>query len=146
MERSKVIFGNPIAAKDYTKACRQKAKYQKKFGDDSGTEYYFAAAENPVLAPIGVKNLVLTDKPGLKLPDNALIVGNIRMGYGHYRISMAIASAAHALGFEPPPERPVLPRLPAEPEDRPVQQAGVGAHQLRGLPQADLQRRRPEER
>ena len=101
MERSKVIFVNAIAEKDYQKACRGKAKYQKKFGDDSGTEYYFAAAENPVLAPIGVKNLVLTDKPGLKLPDNALIVGNIRMGYGHYRISMAIASAAHALGYAP---------------------------------------------
>ena len=93
MERSKVIFGNTIAEKDYQKACRGKAKYQKKFGDDSGTEYYFAAAENPVLAPIGVKNLVLTDKPGLKLPDNALIVGNIRMGYGHYRISMPWASS-----------------------------------------------------
>ena len=38
MERSKRIFGNPIAEKDYRKACRQKAKYRKKFGDDSGTD------------------------------------------------------------------------------------------------------------
>ena len=71
MERSKVIFGNAIAEKDYQKACRGKAKYQKKFGDDSGTDYYFATKENPVLAPIGVKNLVLTDQPGLELPENA---------------------------------------------------------------------------
>ena len=101
MERSKFIFGNEIAEKDYRKACRQKAKFRKKYGDDSAHEYYFKAVDNPVLAPLGVRTLVLTDEPGLKLPDNAVIVGNIRMGYGHYRISMAIASAAHALGYEP---------------------------------------------
>ena len=101
MERSKVIFGNTIADRDYRKACRQKEKFIKKYGDDSGREYYFKAVENPVLAPLGVKTLVLTDQPGLALPDNAVIVGNIRMGYGHYRISMAIASAAHALGYAP---------------------------------------------
>jgi len=101
MERSKIIFGNKIADSDYRKACRQKEKFLKKYGDDSGYEYYFKAVENPVLAPLGVKTLVLTDEPGLQLPDNAVIVGNIRMGYGHYRISMAIASAAHALGYEP---------------------------------------------
>ncbi len=101
MERSKTIFGNAIADRDYQKACRQEEKYRKKFGDDSGNDYYFAIAENAVLAPIGVKNLVLTDRPGLELPENAVIIGNIRMGYGHYRISMAIASAAHALGYTP---------------------------------------------
>ncbi len=101
MDRAKLIFGNPVSEKDYRKACRQKEKFRKRFGDDSGTEYYFAAADNAVLAPIGVKNLVLTDRPGLVLPDNAVLVGNIRMGYGHYRISMAIASAAHAMGYAP---------------------------------------------
>ena len=101
MDRAKLIFGNAVSDRDYQKACRQKEKFRKKFGDDSGTEYHFAAADNAVLAPIGVKNLVLTDKPGLVLPDNAVIVGNIRMGYGHYRISMAIASAAHAMGYAP---------------------------------------------
>ena len=67
MDRAKVIFGNPVSDRDYQKACRQKEKFRKKFGDDSGTDYYFAAEDNAVLAPIGVKNLVLTDKPGLKL-------------------------------------------------------------------------------
>lgn len=33
--------------------------------------------------------------------ENGIIVGNIRMGFGHYRISMAIASAANALGCKP---------------------------------------------
>ena len=101
MDRAKIIFGNEIAAGAYRKACRQKEKFLKKYGDDSGKDYYFKAVDNPVLAPLGVKTLTLTDEPGLQLPDNAVIVGNIRMGYGHYRISMAIASAAHALGYEP---------------------------------------------
>ena len=101
MDRAKIIFGNEIAAGAYRKACRQKEKFLKKYGDDSGKNYYFKAVDNPVLAPLGVKTLTLTDEPGLQLPDNAVIVGNIRMGYGHYRISMAIASAAHALGYEP---------------------------------------------
>ena len=65
MDRAKLIFGNAVSDRDYQKACRQKEKFRKKFGDDSGTEYHFAAADNAVLAPIGVKNLVLTDKPGL---------------------------------------------------------------------------------
>jgi len=30
-----------------------------------------------------------------------VVVGNIRMGFGHYRISMAMASAAHAMGYTP---------------------------------------------
>ena len=101
MDRAKIIFGNEIAAGAYRKACRQKEKFLKKYGDDSGKNYYFKTADNPVLAPLGVKTLTLTDEPGLQLPDNAVIVGNIRMGYGHYRISMAIASAARALGYEP---------------------------------------------
>lgn len=33
--------------------------------------------------------------------EKGIIVGNIRMGFGHYRISMAIASAANAMGYVP---------------------------------------------
>ena len=102
MERSKVIFGNEIAEKDYQKAVKSREKFLKKYGDDSAKEYKFRAEQNPVIGgPLGVRNLVLTDGKGIEFPENALIVGNIRMGYGHYRISMAIASAANALGYVP---------------------------------------------
>ena len=30
-----------------------------------------------------------------------IVIGNIRMGFGHYRIAMAMASAAHAMGYTP---------------------------------------------
>ena len=101
MERSKVIFGNEIAPKDYKKALKGMEKFRRKFGDDSGVEYRFVTRDNPVLSPLGVKDLVLTDGAGDVPEEKSLIVGNIRMGYGHYRISIAIASAAHALGYTP---------------------------------------------
>ena len=101
MDCSKIIFGNEIADRVYRKACRQKEKNREKLGDDSGTEYYFAARPNAVLSDLGVQNLELTEAPGEELPEKAVIVGNIRMGYGHYRISIAIASAARALGYTP---------------------------------------------
>ncbi len=101
MDRSKVIFGNEISDKAYQKACRQKEKNRAKLGDDSQTEYYFAPRPNGVLSDLGVQDLVLTDAPGEALPEKSVIVGNIRMGYGHYRISIAIASAAHSMGYTP---------------------------------------------
>ena len=100
MDKSSVIFGNQMDAKTIKKASKTKAKFIKKFGDDSNVRYHLKPVPVPCLSEIGVQNLEQSDKP-LTLPDNALIVGNIRMGFGHYRISIAMASAAKALGYEP---------------------------------------------
>lgn len=94
------IFGNQMDAKTIQKACKTKAKFIKKFGDDSNVTYHLKPVPVPCLSEMGVQNLVHSDEP-LKLPDNAVIVGNIRMGFGHYRISIAMASCAKALGYEP---------------------------------------------
>ncbi|MBQ9322590.1 MAG: hypothetical protein IJ239_09650, partial [Eubacterium sp.] len=49
-----------------------------------------------------VNNESETEQKALQFDrEKGIIVGNIRMGFGHYRISMAIASAAHALGYTP---------------------------------------------
>lgn len=102
MEKSKEIFGNPVPEKIYKKACKNKAKFQKKFGNEDETIYHLKATPNETLKDLGVMELTLADddKP-LKLADNAVVVGNIRMGFGHYRISIAMASAAKALGYTP---------------------------------------------
>ena len=100
LDRSSVIFGNQIDKKTIKKATKSKNKYVKKFGDDSKKEYHLGLEEIPSLDFIGAKNLVLSDKP-LKLPNNPVVVGNIRMGFGHYRISIALASCAKALGYDP---------------------------------------------
>ena len=99
-DRTRVIFGNLIDTKTVRKARRSKEKYINKYGDDSGAKYVLGAKKIPALDFIGAKNLVFSDEAE-ELPDNALVVGNIRMGFGHYRISIAMASCAAALGFTP---------------------------------------------
>lgn len=102
MERSKDIFGNKISNKIYNKAVRAKEKHIKKFGDDSSKVYHLSASENITLAPfIGIKNIVTTVGNESIDTDKGIIIGNIRMGFGHYRISMAIASAAYSMGYTP---------------------------------------------
>ena len=100
MDKSSVIFGNPMSKKTIKKANKSKKKYAKKYGDDSKLDYKIGFEKIDTLDFIGAKNIVF-GKENEKLPDNALIVGNIRMGFGHYRISIAMASCAKALGYEP---------------------------------------------
>lgn len=103
-ERSKVIFGNEISSGAYRKAVRNKNKYIKKYGDDSAENYPVRLQDNACLfEPLGVRDIRVADGKGECEFDTekGLIVGNIRMGFGHYRISIAMASAAHALGYTP---------------------------------------------
>lgn len=100
MDKSSVIFGNKIPEKVVKKGEKGKAKYLKKHGDDTKKEYHLSLKPIETLKDMGVENLVLSDKP-LELPKDAVVVGNIRMGFGHYRISIAIASCAKALGYTP---------------------------------------------
>ena len=103
-DKSKIIFGNQISAKDYKKALNSKKKYLKKYGDDRNAQYTAKLVENAVLhAPLGVLDIRVGEGEG-DIPfdrEKGVIVGNIRMGFGHYRISIAMASAAHALGYTP---------------------------------------------
>ena len=103
-DKSKMIFSNPISPKDYKKALASKKKFLKKYGDDSQKAYAAKLVENATLhAPLGVLDIRVGEGEG-EIPfdtEKGVIVGNIRMGFGHYRISIAMASAAHALGYTP---------------------------------------------
>lgn len=103
-ELAKVIFGNEISGRAYQKACRSKRKYAKKFGDDAGADYQITIEKNPYIGDLlGVQDVKLGEKAtgdGFDM-EKGIIVGNIRMGFGHYRISMAMASAAKHLGYTP---------------------------------------------
>jgi UDP-N-acetylglucosamine:LPS N-acetylglucosamine transferase len=100
MDRSTVIFGNEISRKTQEKATRSKAKFIKKFGDDQKQNYHYKLDEITTLNHLNVANLKISQKP-LKIPEKAVVIGNIRMGFGHYRIAIAIASCANALGYKP---------------------------------------------
>ncbi len=103
-DKSAMIFGNPISKKAQKNAARSKRKFARKFGDDSAADYSVKIVENACLQkPLGVYD-IRVDEGKSDIPfdtEKGIIVGNIRMGFGHYRISMAMASAAHALGFTP---------------------------------------------
>ena len=100
MDKTSTIFGNPIDEKTIRKAEKSKEKFIKKFGDDSEKTYHLGLEPITQIREIRMQNLVHADKP-LQLPDKPFIVGNIRMGFGHYRIALAIASCAQARGFTP---------------------------------------------
>ena len=99
-DRTSIIFGNPIDKKTVKSAEKSKAKYIKKYGDDTNKDYKINFAPIDTLSHIGVQNIVFSEENGI-FAENPLIVGNIRMGFGHYRISIAMASCARALGFTP---------------------------------------------
>ncbi len=100
LDRSSVIFGNAMDAAVLRKAEKSKQKFIKKYGDDSQKKYHLGLEPINQISEIKLQNLVHSEEP-LVLPENPLIVGNIRMGFGHYRISLAIASCAQAMGFTP---------------------------------------------
>ena len=105
-EKSKVIFGNKVSDRDYNSAVKSKKSYIKKYGDDSATDYKVRVTDNKVIGPLlGVKNIEVSSKgassEGEMDREKGIIVGNIRMGFGHYRISMAMASYARHLGYMP---------------------------------------------
>ncbi len=102
MDRSKFIFENEISKKAYRKAIKNKAKYMRKYGDDGDKTFHLSCCPAPVIGDmLGVKNISLSNEPQIKFDNRSVIIGNIRMGFGHYRISMAMASAAKAMGYEP---------------------------------------------
>ena len=107
-DKSKVIFGNRMTGSAIKKAARSKKKFIRKFGDDSSADYRAWTEKNPSIGDLlGVYNVCLSEdgKPaggdGAFDTEKGIIVGNIRMGFGHYRISMAMASCARALGYVP---------------------------------------------
>lgn len=110
--RSKRIFGNPMSAATYKKAVQSKRKYIRRFGDDSKADYPAIIRKNEHIGELlGVYDVRLGEdaaKTGVPAEtgepfdeEKGIIVGNIRMGFGHYRISMAIASAANSMGYTP---------------------------------------------
>ncbi|MBR1797615.1 MAG: hypothetical protein IJ757_06370 [Clostridiales bacterium] len=106
MARSESVYGNVQSTSTVRKAEKSKQKYIKKFGDDSNANYSAQVVENPYIGDIlGVRNIEVGKaaagtSEGFDT-EKGIIVGNIRMGFGHYRISMAMASAANSMGLTP---------------------------------------------
>ncbi|MBQ9898315.1 MAG: hypothetical protein IJM44_02530 [Ruminococcus sp.] len=102
MDRSRFIFENEISDKVYRKAVRKKAKFLRKYGDDSYKDYKLFSSPAPAIGEaLGVREISVVSGEPCHFDDKSVVIGNIRMGFGHYRISMAIASAARSMGYDP---------------------------------------------
>jgi UDP-N-acetylglucosamine:LPS N-acetylglucosamine transferase len=109
------VFENPVSEKVVRKAKRKVRGYRKRFGDDGESDCPLKVSPHPQLGrffdlwDIEIPKVSESTK-GDQSADGDLafeqqldakksvIVGNIRMGFGHYRIAIAMASAANALG------------------------------------------------
>ncbi|PKL24213.1 MAG: hypothetical protein CVV47_10715 [Spirochaetae bacterium HGW-Spirochaetae-3] len=106
IDRSGEVFGNEIARSTGAKAGRAKAGYLRKFGAgarDAGSERIrIGAVPNATIGrALGVQGLAIDGSGELLDADRGIVIGNIRMGYGHYRIAMAMASVIKHRGFVP---------------------------------------------
>ena len=96
------VFGNEIGPKRVAQGVRLRERFARKYGYVAGLKYPLSAAENPTVGPyIGVHNVTSGQGGGAIDPEKGVFVGTIRMGYGHYRIAMALASAVHSMGLVP---------------------------------------------
>lgn len=96
------LYGRPVARKYQRQAARALRRYTRKYGHDPAAHYPLGSEEHGVLGPaLGVRTVVSDADAAPLDPASGIVVGTIRMGYGHYRIAMAIASAARAMGLTP---------------------------------------------
>ncbi|AEB07488.1 hypothetical protein Corgl_1387 [Coriobacterium glomerans PW2] len=122
-DRSEIIFGNVMDAKTRRRARRARNRYARRFGDDASATYHLAARDLPTIgtlldirelvlsesdAPLDIiadakagRHMLQTERSPIGSDRKPVVIGNIRMGYGHYRIAIAMASAARAMGFTP---------------------------------------------
>lgn len=96
------VYGNAISRPHSRQAAKWQAMFVKKFDHDPGEEYILSLEENEYLGSIfGIKNIVRGDAGERIEKENAVVCSTVRMGFGHYRIAMAGASCARAMGFTP---------------------------------------------
>lgn len=92
-DKTSVIFNNPMPKKVIKGAEKSKKKYIKKYGDDSCADYKISFKDIPTLDFINTSNIVFGED-NQKFEDNALIVGNIRMGHAQYNPGNDIVCAS----------------------------------------------------
>jgi hypothetical protein len=96
------VFGIPMPPQVQRKGQRLRAGFEKKYAFDANAQYSLRARDNEILGPfLGLKDVFCGEEGEPLDAAKGVVVGTIRMGYGHYRMAMAIASAARALGYTP---------------------------------------------
>jgi hypothetical protein len=106
----KTLYGNDVPEKITRGAEKRFRKFSKKFGFDSD-DYprLMACPEGFGYSDFGI--MTVREKPSdYELPtgtssdfdtEKGVVLGTIRMGFGHCRMAIALASAAHSMGYTP---------------------------------------------
>ncbi len=96
------VFDNHITKAQSRAADRWKSMLAHKFHFDPDEVFTISVKDNEYLGNIfGLKEIIRGNEGDPFDPVGAVVVSTIRMGFGHYRIAMAGASAAKAMGFTP---------------------------------------------
>lgn len=99
------IYGNIVPGKVSGKAEKRFQKYAKKFNFDPNASPDLASyPEGFGYSDFGIRTVEpkRSGNPGEPFDiKNGIILGTIRMGFGHCRMAIALASAAHSMGLKP---------------------------------------------
>lgn len=97
-----MVYGNAITESQSKTIIRRQNWFKKKFNYIPDEKYNLSIHENQYLGDaLGIKDILRNDQGSPITKENNIVVSTIRMGYGHYRIAMAGASCARAMGFTP---------------------------------------------
>ena len=104
MKRFTTVYGNTLSRKALRGTSISYDICHLLYGEDKQPLELVAVKRGEVYKDFGVLTLVdkncPTDEEKFPIDKNrALIIGTMRMGFGHWRMSIAIASAAHFLGY-----------------------------------------------
>jgi hypothetical protein len=96
------LFGNDLSEGKSKATDRWQTYFIKKFNYNPNEKYNLRIQQNQYLGDVlGIKDIVRSDQGELITSSKNVVCSTIRMGYGHYRIAMAGASCARAMGFTP---------------------------------------------
>ena len=103
MDRTKFsLYGNKISPAQDRKALEWQQMFVEQFDYDPDEHYELSVHDNPQLGEVlGIRDIGATPTATRSTLRAGVVISTIRMGYGHYRIAMAGASAARAMGRTP---------------------------------------------
>jgi hypothetical protein len=97
-----IVYDNVIKHSHSRKVDRWQDMFVRKFDYDPDETYTLSLFDNEYLGSVfGLKDILRSDEGEPIESENGVVISTIRMGFGHYRIAMAGASAARAMGFTP---------------------------------------------
>jgi hypothetical protein len=96
------LYGNELTARQTRQVKRWREMFVRKFNYDESERFELRVVDNPYLGgELGIRDVLRQAEGEPVVTKGHVVISTIRMGFGHYRIAMAGASAARAMGYTP---------------------------------------------